>query len=586
MSQLPKDFIDELLVRVDIVEVIDQRVPLKKAGSLLKARCPFHDERTASFTVYPTKQFYYCFGCSASGDAITFLREFAHLSFREAIDELAAGAGLDVPRDDSSPKTDRDIPGLLEIVLEAKQWFKDQLRNHSDAAKAVDYLKNRGVTGETAAYFEIGYAPDGRSNLENKITPTGNGKRRDLLLKAGLIAKGERGNYYDRFRSRIIFPIHDNRRRLIGFGGRILGEGAPKYLNSPETAIFHKGAELYNLHRANSSIAKEGWSLVVEGYTDVISLVQNVFENTGATLGTATTSIPIHRLFRLSPHIIFCYDGDRAGRDAAWKALAVTLPEMEEGRQASFLFLPEGEDPDSLVRSHGVEELRKKIEAATPLTDFLFGHLLQQTDRSRMDGRARIADLARPLISKMPDGSLRELMETRLLELSGVHSRTESSIREKTDKKNHNLDQRLSPLATAVSLLIQNPYLAKETDLPNIAITETVESNTGWRLLAELHTIAKDNPNINTAGLLARFQGQEHHRRLQQLAIQELFIQNSDIVLFYLETMDTIEQQALSAAITRLLREARESDLSGSAKLRLERLLKRRQVLRSTRQNH
>ncbi|MBO68444.1 MAG: DNA primase [Acidiferrobacteraceae bacterium] len=584
MSQLPKDFIDELLVRIDIVEVIDQRVPLKKAGSLLKARCPFHDERTPSFTVYPTQQSYYCFGCSASGNAITFLREFGHLSFREAVEELAAGAGLDIPKNGSNPKIDRDIPGLLEIALEANRWFKDQLRNHSEAAKAVDYLKNRDITGETAAYFEIGYAPDGRSNIAHKMGTTE--KRRNLLLKAGLIAKSERGNYYDRFRSRIIFPIHDNRHRLIGFGGRILGQGTPKYLNSPETAIFHKSSELYNLHRANSAIAKEGWSLVVEGYTDVISLVQNGFKNVVATLGTATTPTHIQRLFRLSPHIIFCYDGDRAGRDAAWKALAVTLSEMEEGRQASFLFLPDGEDPDSLVRSYGSEELHAKIRMATPLPDFLFGHLLQQTDRSRMDGRARIADLAQPLISKMPGGSLRELMETRLLELSGVRSRPESLIQKQTNKESQNLDQRLSPLATAISLLVQNPFLAREADLPNMEITETSESNPGWQLLTELHRISRDSPNLNTAALLARFQGMEHHRSLERLAIRELFIQDREIITYYLETMATIEQQALSSTITRLLREAGESGLSGDEKTQLAKLYKRREVLRSTRKNH
>ena len=358
-GRIPREFIDELLARLDVVEVINRRVPLKKAGKDFKACCPFHNEKTPSFTVSRPKQFYHCFGCGVSGTAITFLMEFEHLSFPEAVEELAGEAGLEVP--DTGPARSGDNPTLplLEILGEASRYYKDQLRSHRDASTTIAYLKQRGLTGEIAAQFDLGYAPTGWDNLSSTAD---NEEKLDLMVKAGLISKRESGGHYDRFRARVIFPIHDNKGRVIAFGGRLLDEGEPKYLNSPETPVFHKGSELYNLHRARSAIAQQQMSIVVEGYMDVLALAQHGIDHCVATLGTATTTTHLQRLFRLAPSIVFCFDGDRAGRDAAGRALEIALPLLESGRQVSFLFLPDGEDPDSVVRDQGADRFRVLID--------------------------------------------------------------------------------------------------------------------------------------------------------------------------------------------------------------------------------
>jgi DNA primase len=579
-GKIPQNFIDELLARVDIVEMIDRRVPLKKAGRDFTARCPFHDERTPSFTVSPTKQFYHCFGCGANGSAIGFLMNFAHLEFRDAVEELAMSVGLDMPTGEHLSPQNQDAPHLLQLVADANRWFKEQLRQHADAAKAITYLKNRGITGEIAARFEIGFAPDGWENFT--ATAAEQPERLALMLKAGLVASRDKGGYYDRFRSRIIFPIHDSRGRVIAFGGRILGEGEPKYLNSPETPIFHKGAELYNLHRARAAIAKENFSFVVEGYTDVLSLTQHGIDNTVATLGTATTPIHLQRLFRLAPSVIFCFDGDRAGRDAAWKALKNALPEMEGGYQAGFLFLPDGEDPDSLVQKQGADTLRERAKAATPLPDFLFDTLLKQTDLKRMDGRARLAELARPLLGSMPDGPLQELMQARLVELSGVRRHAAYPATPRAAKK---ADQRLSPLATAVSLLLQHPLLAKEVALPDRLTFGSETANTGNRLLSEVHTIAGEHPDISSAALVERFRDHDNFRTLEKLATRNHLLEAADVTSFYRETIDTIEQQAVSSAIKELLRRSTETGLDSADKAQLAALYNRREILRAGRES-
>jgi DNA primase len=579
-GKIPQDFIDELLARVDIVEMIDRRVPLKKAGRDFTARCPFHDERTPSFTVSPTKQFYHCFGCGANGSAIGFLMNFAHLEFRDAVEELALSAGLEMPTGEHLSPQNQDVPHLLQLVADANRWFKEQLRQHADASEAIAYLKNRGITGEIAARFELGFAPDGWENLT--ATAAGQPERLALLLKAGLVANRDKGGNYDRFRSRIIFPIHDSRGRVIAFGGRILGEGEPKYLNSPETPIFHKGAELYNLHRARAAIAKEDFSFVVEGYTDVLSLTQHGIDNTVATLGTATTTIHLQRLFRLAPSVIFCFDGDRAGRDAAWKALKNALPEMEGGCQAAFLFLPDGEDPDSLVQKQGADTLRERAKGATPLPNFLFDTLLKQTDLDRMDGRARLAELARPLLGSMPDGPLQELMQARLVELSGVRRH---AVYPETPRAAKKADQRLSPLATAVSLLLQHPQLAKEVALPERLTFGSQIAGTGNQLLSEVHSIASENLNISSAALVERFRDHDNFRTLEKLATRNHLLEEADVTSFYRETIDTIEQQAVSSTITELLRRSTETGLDSADKAQLAALYNRREILRTGRES-
>jgi len=579
-GRIPREFIDELLARLDVVEVINHRVPLKKAGKDFKACCPFHNEKTPSFTVSRPKQFYHCFGCGVSGTAITFLMEFEHLSFPEAVEELAGEAGLEVP--DTGPARSGDNPTLplLEILGEASRYYKDQLRSHTDASTTIAYLKQRGLTGEIAAQFDLGYAPTGWDNLSSTA---GNEEKLDLMVKAGLISKRESGGHYDRFRARVIFPIHDNKGRVIAFGGRLLDKGEPKYLNSPETPVFHKGSELYNLHRARSAIAQQQMSIVVEGYMDVLALAQHGIDHCVATLGTATTTTHLQRLFRLAPSIVFCFDGDRAGRDAAGRALEIALPLLESGRQVSFLFLPDGEDPDSVIRDQGADTFRTLIDSATPLPDLLFDTLLNQTDLTRMDGKARLATLARPLISRVPEGPLRELMQQRLSDLTGV---APSSLGELATtpptvphKRASARSKRLSPLATAISVLVQRPQLATGLDLPT-AVVDT-QDDPGVQLLTKVHGVARENPQLTTASLIERFRGDEQQPTLEKLASRNHLVDDDGLEIFLAETLATLASQSIDDTIAELLRLASERELSGIEKQQLGELYQQRESVRS-----
>ena len=579
-GRIPREFIDELLARLDVVEVINRRVPLKKAGKDFKACCPFHNEKTPSFTVSRPKQFYHCFGCGVSGTAITFLMEFEHLSFPEAVEELAGEAGLEVP--DTGPARSGDNPTLplLEILGEASRYYKDQLRSHSDASTTIAYLKQRGLTGEIAAQFDLGYAPTGWDNLSSTA---GNEEKLDLMVKAGLISKRESGGHYDRFRARVIFPIHDNKGRVIAFGGRLLDEGEPKYLNSPETPVFHKGSELYNLHRARSAIAQQQMSIVVEGYMDVLALAQHGIDHCVATLGTATTTTHLQRLFRLAPSIVFCFDGDRAGRDAAGRALEIALPLLESGRQVSFLFLPDGEDPDSVIRDQGADTFRTLIDSATPLPDLLFDTLLNQTDLTRMDGKARLATLARPLVSRVPEGPLRELMQQRLSDLTGVAPSGLGGLATTPPTVPHKRasarSKRLSPLATAISVLVQRPQLATGLDLPT-AVVDT-QDDPGVQLLTKVHGFARENPQLTTASLIERFRGDEQQPTLEKLASRNHLVDDDGLEIFLAETLATLASQSIDDTIAELLRLASERELSGIEKQQLGELYQQRESVRS-----
>ena len=579
-GRIPREFIDELLARLDVVEVIDRRVPLKKAGKDFKACCPFHNEKTPSFTVSRPKQFYHCFGCGVSGTAITFLMEFEHLSFPEAVEELAGEAGLEVP--DTGPARSGDNPTLplLEILGETSRYYKDQLRSHSDASTTIAYLKQRGLTGEIAARFDLGYAPTGWDNLSSTA---GNEEKLDLMVKAGLISKRESGGHYDRFRARVIFPIHDSKGRVIAFGGRLLDEGEPKYLNSPETPVFHKGSELYNLHRARSAIAQQQVSIVVEGYMDVLALAQHGIDHCVATLGTATTATHLQRLFRLAPSIVFCFDGDRAGRDAAGRALEIALPSLESGRQVSFLFLPDGEDPDSVVRDQGADTFRALIESATPLPDLLFDTLLNQTDPTRMDGKARLATLARPLISRVPEGPLRELMQQRLSDLTGIApgglGGSQTTPATVPHKRSSARSKRLSPMATAISVLVQRPQLAAGLDLP-AAVVDT-HDDPGVQLLTKVHGLARENPQLTTASLIERFRGNEQQPTLEKLASRNHLVDDDGLEIFLAETFATLASQSIDDRIAELLHLASERELSEIEKHRLGELYQQRESVRS-----
>lgn len=433
MSLIPQHFIDDLLNRLDIVEVVDHRVKLRKSGKNYMACCPFHDEKTPSFTVSPDKQFYYCFGCGASGNAIGFLMEYERQGFVDAVENLAKLAGVEVPREEDSPQQRQHHfkqKNLYDILEKASTYYQLQLKQNPKRDPAVRYLKNRGLSGAIAKQFGMGYAPPGWDSLLLKYGL--NEEDIGLLVDSGLIIRRDDNKLYDRFRHRIMFPIRDTRGRAIGFGGRVLDDSKPKYLNSPETDVFHKGRELYGLFEARMANRELQQLLVVEGYMDVIALAQYGINNAVATLGTACGEDHLRLAFRYTQHVVFCFDGDNAGRKAAKRALLNSLSSMEDGRQIKFLFLPEGQDPDSLVRQIGNERFVAQINAALPLEDFIFDAAAEGIDIHTMEGRARFSKVAAPLLNQLPSGVYRELMFTNLAKRTGLSS---SAIMELTAEK-------------------------------------------------------------------------------------------------------------------------------------------------------
>jgi DNA primase len=419
-GRIPQTFIDDLLDRVDIVDVVNGRVPLKKAGKNYKACCPFHDEKSPSFTVAQDKQFYYCFGCGAGGNALGFVMEFDRLDFLPAVEMLARNAGLEIPREAAQdPQISKQKDNLYSILTESDRYFRQQLRTHAGAASAVDYLKARGLSGQVAAQYGMGYAPPGWDNL---LKAVGTDEQRTALLNESgmLVIKPEEKKQYDFFRHRITFPIRDQRGRTVGFGGRVLDDSKPKYLNSPETPVFSKGRELYGLYEARQKLKEIPCLIMVEGYMDVIALAQFEINNAVATLGTALTESHLQKIFRYTSEIVFCFDGDSAGRKAAARALDTALPEMRDGVSAKFLFLPDGEDPDTMVRQLGKQEFNEQIDRAQPLSEFLFEQLSDGIDSSTADGKARLSKVCAPQINRIPQGVFRQLMLEELSSRTGI----------------------------------------------------------------------------------------------------------------------------------------------------------------------
>ena len=525
---IPQDFIDDLVARADVVEVIGRRIQLKKAGREFKACCPFHDEKTPSFTVSPNKGFYHCFGCGAHGTAVGFLMEFDHMSFVEAIESLAGSMGVDVPRDESD-KPARRYDELFSLMAEVEKGWQQGLR---DNPSAVDYLKNRGIDGATAQRFGIGFAADGWSAVLDKHGKSD--EAIDRLLAAGLIIRKDNGRHYDRFRERIMFPIRDTRGRCIGFGGRTMGDGEPKYLNSPETVLFHKGRELYGLWEARQALRKIDRLVVVEGYMDVVALARHGVDFSVATLGTATTEEHLNRLFRLSDDVAFCFDGDRAGQKAAWRALETALPHIREGRQVHFVFLPDGHDPDTFVNEFGADAFIKAVDDGVALSDYLIGELASRVDLETVDGKARLAELAKPLVAKVPQGVYRELLMGSLAERIGLT--TEKLIRSMGEplartngqaasragtsfgSRNTLLTGKPSVVRRAITLLLSHPDAGSKLDVELLAGV----SRPGIDLLHQLIETVQEEPNITTAGLLERWRHDEEGRHLGKLAAVEM----------------------------------------------------------------
>ncbi len=422
-GRIPQHFIDDLLARVNIVDVIDSRIKLKRAGKNYSALCPFHKEKSPSFSVSPDKQFYYCFGCGAGGNALGFVMEYEHLNFPEAVEELSKTVGIEVPREhDRNQDLERDkrVKQQFGILEQASGYYQQQLRVHAERQKAVNYLRQRGLSGQIAARFNLGYAPPGWDNLLGTLAGEDQSGA-DLLLKSGMLVENEeKQSRYDRFRDRIMFPIRDMRGRVIGFGGRVLTDEKPKYLNSPETDTFHKGRELYGLYEARQHSGSLDRLMIVEGYMDVVSLAQHGLTWSVATLGTATTEAHLERIFKLVPEVIFCFDGDKAGRQAALRALDTAVPVMRDGLVARFLFLPEGEDPDTLIRKEGLEVFTQRVAEALPFSEYFFKSLSEGLELTSMDGRAQLATQALPLIQKMPASLLQQMMLERITDITGL----------------------------------------------------------------------------------------------------------------------------------------------------------------------
>lgn len=571
MARIPDAFIDDLLARTDIVEVIGARVPLKRKGKEYAACCPFHDERSPSFYVSPTKQFYHCFGCGAHGTAISFLMDYDRLEFLDAVDELAKHAGMEVPRETQrgGPVQDESREVLAALEAAAK-FFEKQLQ---DSPAAQQYLSARGVDAATIARFRIGYAPDGYSALKDAL---GRDDRRMALLdRAGLFSKNERGHVYDKFRNRVMFPIFDRRGRVIAFGGRVLHkEDGPKYLNSPETALFHKGRELYALWQVRQAQQKIERLIVVEGYMDVVSLFQFGVTEAVATLGTATTPDHAELLFRNAPDVYFCFDGDAAGRKAAWRALESVLPRMKDGRRAFFLFLPEGEDPDTLVRQEGQDGFRARMQAAVPLSRFFFDELGRGTDLTTLDGRARLAEQARPMLAQIPDGAFADLMGQELARLTGVGMGRTQAPRPAVPPARAPMHKR-SLVRGAIALILQKPALAlvlRERQITGLR-------QPGVDLLLELVELVSQRPDIATGSLLEHFHDRPEHEPLQRLAALALPGDDASWTAELQDAGDRLERALLLQRLSELQAKQRSQGLDEIDKYELRELLKARAAL-------
>ena len=603
-----------MLDRVDIVEVIDRRVKLKKSGKNYSARCPFHEERSPSFSVNPDKQFYYCFGCGAGGNALTFLMEYENLEFPQAVDTLASSAGMTVPREPSRSghdpaRQEASNKPLYALMEKVSAFYQQQLRSHPQASRAIDYLKGRGLTGEIAKQFNLGFAPPGWDSLHTGLG--GGDELRELLIKTGMLVKNENGRVYDRFRDRVVFPIRDRRGRVIAFGGRVLGDDKPKYLNSPETEIFHKGRELYGLYEARQSTRQLDRIVVVEGYMDVIALAQHGVPYATATLGTATSNTHLDRIYRLCPEVVFCFDGDEAGRKAAFRALEATLPCLEDGRQARFLFLPEGQDPDDAVRSGGQAAFEQLLDDAMPLDAFLFDAVAKGLDMGSLDGRARMSKRALPYIRQLPEGVFRQLMFQALAQRTGLEldslmkleapppppepapmdaappdydapfdeaplpgspparpvARASHEFKHQVPAKGYsNLAQ------SAIALLLHQPDIARLVSLQQLDEVEGEDEQLLKALLQLLHR----RPESSTAMLLGHWYGTAEGMLLSRLAGQERLIPATGIEQQFVDTIHALarlpHQSKLSAQVDKL-KLTNYAEVSEQEKQRLRELL-------------
>ncbi|WMO23159.1 DNA primase [Vibrio parahaemolyticus] len=575
-GHIPRSFIDDLLARLDIVDIIDARVKLKKKGKNYGACCPFHNEKTPSFSVSQEKQFYHCFGCGAHGNAIDFMMEFERLEFVEAIEELASYLGLDVPREqrsggggqfNSGPQaSSSEKRSLYDLMGSIAQFYRNQLKQPASKV-AIEYLKDRGLSGEIVQKFGIGYVADEWDLVRKNFGQ--NKDNQDMLVTGGMLIENDKGNRYDRFRGRIMFPIRDRRGRVIGFGGRVLGDGTPKYLNSPETPIFHKGKELYGLYEVLQAYREPAQILVVEGYMDVVALAQYGVDYSVASLGTSTTGDHIQMLFRQTNTVVCCYDGDRAGKEAAWRALENALQFLKTGNTLKFLFLPDGEDPDSYVRKYGKAAFEQQIEQATPLSSYLFDNLIElhQINLGNNEGKSALRAYASALIDKIPDPYFQELLEKLLDERTGFDNRLRQPRKKisETRPQPHKEIKR-TPMREVIALLIQNPSYAQM--VPDLSSVRDL-SIPGLSLFADVLDKCQAHPHINTGQLLEHWRNSQNEALLSRLASWDIPLDEDNQEEIFLDSLDKIIAQCVEKQIENLQAKARSVGLSAEEKREL-----------------
>ncbi len=580
-GRISRQFIDDLLSRADIVELVDSRVPLKKAGKNHQACCPFHNEKSPSFTVSQDKQFYHCFGCGEHGNAISFLMEFDRLDFVDAVEELASHCGMEVIREENtaSPAEQRRQQQIYqqkqddyELMSQISRFFQQQLKVASDKDTAIQYLKGRGLSGEVVKRFGIGYISDAWDGMMNTFSR--NGQANQQLIDLGMAISGDKQRPYDRFRGRIMFPISDKRGRVIGFGGRVLGDEKPKYLNSPETRVYHKGQELYGLHEAKQANKKLKRLIVVEGYMDVVALAQHGVDYAVASLGTATTFEQLQTLFRTVPDVICCYDGDRAGRDAAWRAMENALPLIRDGFSLKFVFIPDGEDPDSLIREQGQQAFEALLDHAMPLSKFIFDKFLEDNPVSSTEAKVALIDKLQPYIQKMPDSILRNAMidemasrfsvtsEKRMIELRKLNASPEKKMSQKRTK--------VTPVRLALALLLEHPHIANS--LGELSVLQPLTAP-GIPLLIQVLSVCQKNPDIKSPQLLEYFRGTEQGSQLAKLMCWQHHVEADAATDVFLDSIEKLLNNFVEQRAEVLLQKARTGQMTAEEKQELQAIL-------------
>ena len=590
-GRIPQSFINELLARADIVDIIERRISLKKSGRNYSACCPFHNEKTPSFSVSPDKQFYYCFGCGVSGNALTFIMEYEGQEFVAAIEDLAQTMGMEIPRENYNDPQQDFKEHLYPLMAEVSLYYQKQLKTNPKAENAINYLKNRGLSGEIAKTYGIGYAPNDWQNLLNLSHNAKNNIQQDLV-DTGMMIKNDKGHTYDRFRDRIMFPIRNRRGQTIGFGGRIIDQGEPKYLNSPETKLFHKGHELYGLYEMRKELRNIEQIIIVEGYMDVVALAQFGIYNATATLGTATSSEHLQTLFRICPRVVLCFDGDKAGKAAALRALQNALPLLKDAREVRIMFLPDGEDPDTMVRKIGADAFNQNVNDATTLFDFLFHHLTAQVDMNTFEGPARLVHLAKPYTQSITDSILKARFEQRLASMAGLTekqfneaTKADSTTANQTTQKEvakseqqNGIDKPVKPIKIqgkapfrrAIAMLLQNP-----DSLPAASIDWISQlDEPGAAIFSKIAQLINQNETITTGMLIENWRGLPEEVHLKKLAHSDLIITKEQIPAELADILTRLEKEMIIDEWDRLITKSKQQPLNQEEKNSLKTLQK------------